>query len=230
MQILATRTRFQMGILFSCLVFLTPHLGVASEDAHGGGAKKEEPKVAPPEWMELQTDIQGLAAKIKAKQDNLIRLFSSSHGGGHAAAAGGHGAPAPAAGGHGAPAGGGANQGAQEINKEHKELRDLIVEYEKKRTTLRYRYPEAGALSDRRYKRIELKSLEQYRNETVVEKKLRQASEKVKRVYGYQEEIASADSAGTNAVTHGRAPASEANKQMIDEKIPFLDEPIILKK
>jgi hypothetical protein len=222
-----------IGVFCSSLLFsiCIPLLGFAKEDAHGGegAAKKEEPKAAPPEWMALQTDIQGLAAKIKAKQENLVRLFSSGHGpAAHGAAPpAGHAPAPPAAAGH---ASGGANQGAQEINKEHKELRELISEYEKKRTTLRYRFPEAGALSDRRYKRIELKSIEQYRNETGVEKKLRQASEKVKKVYGYQPEASNVNAAGKGSTKNDRLPASDAKQPIIYEKIPLLDEPIILKK
>ncbi|MFN8943990.1 MAG: hypothetical protein ACK5WZ_05130 [Pseudobdellovibrionaceae bacterium] len=182
--------------------------------------KKENPvKEAPPEWMMLQTEIQKLSADIKAKQDQLVSLFSSGHGNGKTA----HGPPAKA------------NVAAkksesQEISKEHKALRDLISEYEKKRTILRYRYPEAGAQTDRKYQRIELKSIDQLKTETLVERRLRQTSEKIKKVYGYEDQPYGKSSkiVKESAAQGGRQPASENNP--VDEKIPLLDEQIILKK
>lgn len=228
--------------MVSCLgafqkkVFANEHAAPAEGGGHG--EKNEPPKISPPEWMELQTDIQSLAGKIKAKQDNLIRLFS---GGGGAAGGGGHGAP-PAGGehgggggaapaGHGGGAGGGENmQNAAEINKEHKELRDLITEYDKKRTILRYRYPEAGAASDRKYKRIELKSLDELKTETVMEKRLRQTSEKVKKVYNYQDkDKEEAEKKARELREYQRSPAS-SKADVLEEKIPFLEEEVILKK
>ena len=207
------------------VIFLSGTMSWASGDAAAGHgeAKKEEVKVAaPPEWMGLQSEIQKLAAEIKAKQDNLTKLFGSGH---DAHGGGGGGA-------HGAADAHASGSGVQEINKEHKALRDLIADYEKKRTILRYRYPEAGAQSDRKYKRIELKSLDQLRSETLVERRLRETSEKIKKVYGHQDEATEKKSTQVKGhqIKDSRQPASETRKNSEEEKIPLLDEQIILKK
>lgn len=209
------------AMMFSCYAQASGDAAPA-EGGHGE-AKKEEVKAAPPEWMSLQAEIQKLAAEIKGKQDNLIKMFGTGHDA--------HGAQASGGGGHGGAEAHSGN-GFQEINKEHKALRDLIVEYEKKRTILRYRYPEAGAQSDRKYKRIELKSLDQFRSETLVERRLRETSEKIKKVYGYQENQTEKKSVKNKGQKghRDRQPASDTVKNSEEEKIPLLDEQIILKK
>lgn len=72
----------------------------------------------------------------------------------------------------------------QEIVKEHKEMQKMIEDYDKKRSTLRYRYPERGLKIERIYKKIEAKSLADVEAAVGVDGKLNRNLHRMRSQYG----------------------------------------------
>jgi hypothetical protein len=127
------------------LVFLLS-LGV-SLMAYGSSEKKEEEngmptgdiKKAP--WMDTEFRVQDLYARIKSKQATISKMLEEKNQL--------------------------KNDSAElktlisAIVKEHKDLRQMTEDYRKHLSILQYRFPERNAKADRKYDRIEIKSIEE---------------------------------------------------------------------
>jgi hypothetical protein len=120
---------------------------VVSLAAQGNSEKKDEentmpiggPKKAP--WLDTELRVQDLYARIKSKKATIGKMLEEK------------------------------NQLKNEstelkalisaIVKEHKDLRQMTEEYRKNLSILQYRFPERNAKVDRKYDRIEIKSIEE---------------------------------------------------------------------
>lgn len=144
-------------------------------EGHGGGegggeheakAKEGESK-APPEWLALQNDLNTLKAKIKGKQDSIVKLIEEkkhspdSH----------------------------LKEITHSLSSEYKELEKLNEEYEKKRTVLMFRYPERGKDPDRKYNRMKLKSLEEMEAQAGIDSQLDQNMELMKKQFPKRKQV-----------------------------------------
>lgn len=110
-----------------------------AEEAHEPAAA--EVKTSLPDWVPVETKIQELHSKIKSKEATVLKLIEDKN-------------QLP-------------NKSPKlkaivdEIVKEHKELQNLIVDYKKNLNILKYRFPERNAKAERKYDRIEEKSLDE---------------------------------------------------------------------
>ncbi|HRO67344.1 MAG TPA: hypothetical protein PL182_07260 [Pseudobdellovibrionaceae bacterium] len=140
-------------ILGICLI--CPVLTFAS----GGGEKTDKPSSPPPEWVEIQSRLQTLKAKLSAKEKTVRELIAAKH--------------------HGQE-----RESFEHLKKEHAELRQLAQEYERQRNVLKYRYPEKGLKDERKYRRVEVKSLSDMENQIGMESVLQKTQNKILRQYG----------------------------------------------
>lgn len=136
------------------------------EGKEGEGAKEEEngsQKKQADEATELQTKVQALQAKVKAKDESIRHLIEEKNHTHDAAKV---------------------KEIIEQMVSEHKEMNKLVQEYEQSRSLLRYRYPEKGLKGGRTYERMEVKPLDQIENQMSIEAKLTQTLKTVERQYG----------------------------------------------
>lgn len=134
---------------------------------------KKEAKIKPPEWIVLESELQSLTTQIRQKQGNLNRLIQEKR----------------------------STEDRQklaeiirELNSEQRSLKSIVETYDQQRTLLRYRYPERRATVQRKYEKIEVKAIEDLESQTVLDRRLQSARQKVERTFGL---VNSEDSAGT---------------------------------
>ncbi|MBX2987837.1 MAG: hypothetical protein KF802_08055 [Bdellovibrionaceae bacterium] len=157
-----------MRSLLSCLpVILLLSLPMQSSRANeGGGEKKEEAKKeeakSVPEWVELQSRLQTLKARIAGKEKTMQELIQAKQ---HAKD------PAQL------------NQIVKDLKREHHEFQEMAEEYERSRNVLRYRYPEKGLKDGRTYERVNVRSLDDMENQVGLEGSLRRTIGKIRRQY-----------------------------------------------
>ncbi|MBX3039698.1 MAG: hypothetical protein KF789_03185 [Bdellovibrionaceae bacterium] len=167
----------------SCLI--ASSLAIAS-----GGEKAAEKSSPPPEWVEIQSRLQVLKAKMGAKEKMVRDLIADKHRGA-------------------------SHESFEHLKREHAELRKLSEEYEQQRNVLRYRYPEKGLKDGRKYQRVEVKSLTDMENQIGMEAVLQKTQNKMHRQYGASEE----DSARTPASAGEARPAAPLNKSSSEEGV-----------
>lgn len=115
-----------------------------------------------PEWLEVQTKIQVLRTKIKAKEDIVKKLIVDKEN---------------------------AKDEEQsrvlvnQLTTEYRDLTESIDEYEKMRSLLKYRYPEKGHKGDRKYERLEAKPLDEMEKQLSLEGRIRHTIGKVRQQY-----------------------------------------------
>ena len=112
----------------------------------------------PPEWIEVQGRLQSLKARLITKETSVKELIRASQVSGK-------------------------KETFDQLKQEYAELRTMADEYEKLRHQLRFRYPEKGLATDRRYQRIEVKSLNEMETQVGMESKLQSNLEKVRRQF-----------------------------------------------
>jgi hypothetical protein len=117
---------------------------------HEGGSHGEAKALAP--WVEIENKITELDAKIKAKNSNIQHLIEEKN---HID--------------NNSPA---LQSTVKEIVKEHREMRELVEQYDKNVAMLKYRFPERNAKAGRTYDRIEVKSVEDMEKAIGVDGKL----------------------------------------------------------
>lgn len=139
--------------------------GNAEGEGHGGGSKEESK--AP--WVEIETKITELNAKIKSKQESILKLIEEKN---HLP----NNSPQLTA-------------TVKEIVKEHKELTGLVEEYEKKLTLLKYRFPERNAKARKPYERIEVKSIDEMEQSLGIDGKLNRNLRRMRSQFKSKEKI-----------------------------------------
>lgn len=157
----------------------------------GGGAKKEEAK-ALPEWVEIQSRLQTLRAKIAAK-DRAVRdlIKEKEH------------AKDPRR----------SHEIVTNMTNEHRELREATEEYDRQLNLLRYRFPEKGLKEQQRYKRVDVKSLDELEKQVGMEARLKQVTGKVQRQYG--DPAADGTAASVPAKPEKKEPADADSESIV---------------
>lgn len=180
--------------IFICLLILG-RVGLANEGGEakeGEKSEKKDPAAALPEWVGLQSRLQGLRAKIAAKDHTVRELIKDIQ----------EGDPKKS------------HESAGELKKEHRELREMIEDYNRQLSVLKYRFPEKGLKEEERYKRIDSASLEEMEKQVGMEGRLKAVTSKVRRQYG------------------GGEPSVEAPKKKEEAPLeyPKITEPPVLAK
>lgn len=137
----------------------------SAKTAEGGkpaGPAKDDKVSAQQEVLDLQARILGLKAKITSKKDNLKKLVT-------------------------------AKQGLKdekksleifnEMKSEYKEMQTAIKDYDEKISLLHYRYPEKGLNKERKYERIELKTLDEMEKEFSLQGKIKKTLARVRQQF-----------------------------------------------
>jgi septal ring factor EnvC (AmiA/AmiB activator) len=117
-----------------------------------------------PAWVEIENKIAELSAKIKSKTGNLQGLIKQKQSLDN---------DAPQM-----------KELLNSIVKEHNELEATILEYEKQKNVLRYRFPERGSQAERRYKKVESTSLQELERVVGIDGKLNRNLDTMKTHYG----------------------------------------------
>jgi hypothetical protein len=138
-----------------------------SAEEHGGGGGEEGSKgsadyIKKDEYLELNSSIEQLGAKIKAKKDGLKKLLQEKNE-----------IKDPAA----------FRDTVKKIESEYAELKDLIESAEKKQAILRFRYPDKGFVKQK--KKINVESLEELGAEASIDQELDEAIEVIRGQYGH---------------------------------------------
>lgn len=160
---------------------------------HGSGEKdsgEAKPKIAP--WAETEAKLAELSAKVANKKSVIEQLIAEKN--------------------HLAPNSPQLKEVVQQIVKEHKSLKQLIEDYEKNRNILKYRFPERGNLEERKYQKLELKSVEELEKAIGVDGKLNRNMAKIKKVYKTK----------TLTTTTTTLPSSHADDPTIESTRPII--------
>lgn len=173
------------------------------EHGGGGGASKKKN-----EFMEVQSQVAALQAKVKAQSDMVTNLMQHKA---HETN------PAKLA------------EINQELAHAYKELTETNKQYEQKRALFLYRFPEKGLKSaDRKYQRIEVKSLQDMEKQVTLDAKIKTSLEKAKKKYHYQKKT---EMNSENKETTEQDGTEQSVEKKPDEKqIPSLTEPIVIRK
>lgn len=131
-----------------------------------------------PEWVEVQNRLQALKARLATKETQVKGLIRDSQTSRD-------------------------KQVFEDLKQAHAELRQMGEEYEKLRHQLRYRFPERGMSVERRYQRIEVKSLSEMETQVGMESQLQGNLERIRRQFQSE----SSNSGGSES--SGRLPASQ---------------------
>jgi Tfp pilus assembly protein PilV len=135
-----------------CAISVTSYASGSHEE------KKEEPgemptgdiKKAP--WMELESRVQDLQARIKSKRATIEQMLEEKN---HLK----NGSPELKA-------------LIENVVREHKEMRQMSEDYRKNLSLLQYRFPERNAKADRKYDRLEVKSLDEMEQAVGIDAKI----------------------------------------------------------
>lgn len=161
---------FKIKLLLLTLVF--PICAFANDDEHGSGqegggehAEKAEPKKGSglPEWIELESRISSIEAKVKSKENNIVKLLQEKKA---------TDVKSPRM-----------KEIIKELASEHREMRQGAEELSKQRTILKYRYPERGADPNRKYKKVEVRSLQEMEEAIGVDGRLSKTLQRVRQQY-----------------------------------------------
>ncbi len=198
---------FFIGLLLSFSVF-------ANEDEHGGGGGGHEappaaaehgggggeehgggheaaaaPKATLPPWVEVESRISALEAKVKTKENNITKLIEEKN--------------------HLDTKSPKMREVIEEISKEHKEMRKAAEDLEKEKTILRYRYPERSANPKRKYEKVEVKSVQEMEANMGLDGRLQRTLNRTRQQYG-------ADPAKKEKAAHPE-PAEKHEKPVTEE-------------
>lgn len=179
--------------------------GGGSEHGGGGASKKKN------EFMEVQSQVAALQAKVKAQSDMVINLIQhKAH----------EKNPAKIA------------EINQELSHAYKELTETNKQYEQKRALFLYRFPEKGLkTADRRYQRIEMKSLQDMEKQVTLDSKIKVSLEKAKTKYHYQKKSKEPNSMESGLAGEAdQSHHSEGQSKTDEKEIPSLTEPIVIRK
>ena len=159
-------SRMGLLLLFSALLILFKIEKISAQEKEAAPAAetkvKEEKGPTHQEILNLQARLQGLKATIKSKSEQLKKLISEK-------------------------------QGLKDEKKsveifnsmkaEYKDLQVAIKEYDEQLSILNYRYPEKGLNKERKYERIEVKTLDQIESEFSLEGKVKKTMNLVRQQF-----------------------------------------------
>lgn len=194
---------------FFCYLFLITNLVSVGVLAEEGGEEKEEPKgeagggfIKKDEYLELNSSVEQLNAKIKAKKETLKKLLlDKDH------------VKDPEA----------FKEIVKQIETEYRELKETQENVEKKKAMLRYRFPE------RSFKKQEetankIQRLEEMGTEALIEKEMDQLLNIAEKQYQQKVRMK------TNAEQHRREPAQEHGITPLNQNPEDFSKALILKK
>jgi hypothetical protein len=161
-------------MFFIVWIFLFGISALAEE--HGGGSagksvekaeKAEETKgsadyIKKDEYLELNSSIEQLAAKIKAKKDSLKKLLQEKNE-----------VKDPSV----------FRETVKKIETDYGELKELVESAEKKQAILRFRYPDKGFVKQK--KKLTVESLDELGAEATIDQELDAAIEVIRNQYGH---------------------------------------------
>lgn len=165
----------KMKFFINIFLILIISFNINAEDHGGGGGGGEEKAEAgeaaakgtadyikKDEYLELNSAIEQMSAKIKAKKDSLKRLLHEKNE-----------IKDPAA----------FRDTVKKIESEYVEVKELIENAEKKQAILRFRYPDKGFVKQK--KKINVESLEELGAEASIDQELDEAVEVIRSQYGH---------------------------------------------
>lgn len=123
---------------------------------------KDEKAVAQQEVLDLQARLMGLKTKITAKKDNLKKLIAEKQGLKDEKKS---------------------LEIFNEMKTEYKEMQISIKDYDEQIALLNYRYPEKGLNKERKYERIEIKSLDEMEKEFSLQGKIKKTMARVRQQF-----------------------------------------------
>jgi hypothetical protein len=216
-------------ILFFVLVPM--HFSVAKEDAppaDSGEAKKAQTSAGGkggdkglPPWFQTEARIGELVAKIKAKEESLEKLIETKKGLKE-----------------GSPL---TKPTVEQIVKEHKELEELVADYNKNLNLLKYRFPERGMKMERSYKKKEVQSVDNIEQAIGIDTKLARSLNKARSQFGANATavkdkskkkslVTNIDSKSEAEKAHGKADATnkEEKVEVDPSKLPIDEQPALI--
>jgi hypothetical protein len=140
------------------------------EGEHGGGGEGHaEPKKveAAPGWIEIEAQISSLEAKLQAKTRAIEGLIEEKN---HLRVND----PQLA-------------HVVTEIGKEDRERRKIAEDLEKHKTILHFRFPERGAAKNRKYEKVDIKSVDEIESSMSVDGRLNRSLKRMRGQYGSEE-------------------------------------------
>lgn len=161
--------------LIALIFFVSGHLfandheaPAAAEEApaegHGSGTAV---KSTLPAWVEVESKLSALEARVKAKELTIEKLLGEKN--------------------HIDSKDPKMKDLITEIAKEHKEMRAAAEDLEKQKTILRYRFPERGADPKRKYEKVEIRSLKEMEANLGIEGRLQRTFKRAQQQYGETE-------------------------------------------
>ena len=135
----------------------------ASVFANEEPEKKAEKKDLPP-WVEIQNKLSGYESRIRQLRGNINSLIIQK-------------SQLP----KDSPK---VKEIVDEMVRQHKTLRKVVEDYDKQSAILKFRYPEKGAKANRKYEKIEVKSLEEMETELGTEGRLNRNLNTMRAQYG----------------------------------------------
>ena len=133
-----------------------------TEAGKAAGPIKDEKATSQQEVLDLHARLMGLKTKISAKKEILKRLVSEKQGLKD-------------------------NKKSLEIfnemKSEYKEMQTSIKDYDEHIAILNYRYPEKGLIKERKYQRIEIKSLDEMEKEFSLQGKIKKTLTRVRQQF-----------------------------------------------
>lgn len=152
----------------------------------GGGEAAKSEKGGMPEWAEIQNRLQTLRAKVTAKEKIVRELIRDKQNEKDARKS---------------------VEIVENLKREHREFEAAAEEYEQQRNLLKYRFPEKGLKEERRYRRVDVRSLDEMETQMSMEGQLKKSLGKVRQQYGTPEEKAAAEKPKEKAPPETGAPA-----------------------
>jgi hypothetical protein len=159
-------------LLLSLLVFANEGGEAPPAENHGGGEAGAAPSAdqkAQKELQDVEKQVAGLAAKIKAKNDSIEHLLTQKNIESDAEKTA---------------------ELVKLVQQEHRELKTLTSEYNTQLGILQYRFPERGLNLQRRYQRLDTKSIDEMEKNLGLDAHLKKSRDKIKTVYGVSEKPA----------------------------------------
>ena len=173
----------------------------AAEGSKPAPAKKEEVS-AQQEVLELQAKLQSLKTKIAAKKDILKKLVEEKQTSKDEKAS---------------------FEVFNQMKTEYKDLQASIKDYDENLSLLNYRYPEKGLNKERKYERIEIKSLDEMESEFSLQGKIKKTMARVRQQFPLKKGQKIYPAAGSGV-------PEAAPVKVVDPSRTSVTEPLLLSK
>lgn len=172
--------------------------GEAKADGHGEAAPKKEIKKSEDSYAVVHARVMGLEAKVRSAEEEIRKLIKEKQQTTD-------------------------EKKLNEIIKQmltlHHEMEKNAKDYDQQRALLNYRYPEKDLSENRKYERIEIKSIEEMEGQMSLTGSIKKTMGKMRSVY-------------SSSRKSSQREKLDKNRQEKDEMsgAPGLVEPVILKK